>query len=330
MRQVLITDFAWKDLKVEEEVLAQAGITIQVAKTASEEELLQLAPAVDGILTCWKPVSGKVIGKAERCLSVGRFGIGLDNIDVAAATEAGMIVTNVPAYCIDEVSDHAMALLLACTRKVAFFDRNIKAGSYNLQAGTPLFRLRGKTLGIVGFGRIGSALSLKARAFGLNITVYDPNIPADRISQAGATAVSFPELLKKSDFISIHVPLSVQTARLFDYNAFREMKPSAVIINTSRGDVIDSAGLLAALNEGLIAGAGLDVLSQEPPAPGDALTNHPKTVITPHAAFNSEESLVDLRKTAATQIADVLCGRKPQNIVNPDVLKSPVLRWHAS
>jgi len=328
--QVLITDFAWKDLDIEEDVLTQAGIAIVVAETASEEELLQLAPAADGILTCWRPVSGKVIGKAGRCLSIGRFGIGLDNIDVAAATDSGMIVTNVPAYCIDEVSDHAMALLLSCTRKIAFYDRNIKAGSYNLQAGTPLFRLRGRTLGIVGFGRIGSALSLKARAFGLNIVVYDPNIASDRISQAGAVAVSFPELLKKSDFISIHVPLSVETSRLFDYNAFREMKPSAVIINTSRGDVIDSAGLLAALNEGLIAGAGLDVLSKEPPAPGDGLTGHPKTVITPHAAFNSEESLVELRKTAATQMADVLCGRKPQNIVNADVLKSPALRWHAS
>ena len=328
--QVLITDFAWKDLKVEEEILTQAGIAIQVAKTASEEELLQLAPAVDGILTCWKPVSGKVIGKAGRCLSIGRFGIGLDNIDVAAATEAGIIVTNVPAYCIDEVSDHAMALLLACTRKTAFYDRNIKAGSYDLQAGTPLFRLRGKTLGIVGFGRIGTALSVKARAFGLSIIAYDPNIASDKISQAGASAVSFPELLKRSDFISIHVPLSVQTARLFDYNAFREMKPSAFVINTSRGDVIDSQGLLAALNEGLIAGAGLDVLSQEPPVAGDALVGHPKTVITPHAAFNSVESLVDLRKTAATQMADALGGRKPQNIVNADVLKSPALRWHAS
>jgi D-3-phosphoglycerate dehydrogenase len=330
MRQVLITDFAWKDLKVEEEILTQAGIAIHVAKTASEDELLQLAPAADGILTCWKPVNGKVISQAGRCLSIGRFGIGLDNIDVAAATDAGIIVTNVPAYCIDEVSDHAMALLLACTRKIAFYDRNIKAGSYDLQAGTPLFRLRGKTLGIVGFGRIGSALSLKARAFGLNVIVYDPNIDSDKISQAGASAVSFPELLKRSDFISIHVPLSVETARLFDYNAFREMRASAIIINTSRGDIIDSAGLLAALNEGLIAGAGLDVLSQEPPAAGDALIGHPKTVITPHAAFNSEESLVDLRKTAATQMAEVLCGRKPQNIVNADVLKRPALRWHAS
>ena len=207
--QVLITDFAWKDLDIRRCTHPGRNCDCRGGDGVGRRTP-SLAPAADGILTCWRPVSGKVIGKAGRCLSIGRFGIGLDNIDVAAATDSGMIVTNVPAYCIDEVSDHAMALLLSCTRKIAFYDRNIKAGSYNLQAGTPLFRLRGRTLGIVGFGRIGSALSLKARAFGLNIVVYDPNIASDRISQAGAVAVSFPELLKKSDFISIHVPLSVE------------------------------------------------------------------------------------------------------------------------
>jgi D-3-phosphoglycerate dehydrogenase len=326
VRQVLITDFAWKDLKIEEDILTQAGAETVVAKTASEAELMQLAPTADGILTCWQPVTGNVIRAASRCLAIGRFGIGLDNIDVSTATEAGMVVTNVPAYCIDEVSEHAMALILACARKIAFYDRNIKSGSYDLQAGPPLYRIKGKTLGIVGFGKIGKALCLKARAFGLSIIVYDPYLEAASVSQAGIEAVSFPELVKRSDFISIHVPLSAETSHLFTYQTFKHMKPTAIIVNTSRGDVIDPSGLVAALDDGLIAGAGLDVLSQEPPLQRDRLVSHPRTVITPHAAFNSEESLVELRMTAATQMADVLSGRRPQNIVNPKVLDQPALR----
>lgn len=330
MRQILVTDFAWKDLEIEHGILSQAGATIVCAKTASDDELLQLAPTVDGILTCWKPVSGSVIRKADRCLSIGRFGIGLDNIDVPSATDAGIIVTNVPAYCVDEVSDHAMALILSCARKTAFYDRNIKSGSYQLQAGPPLYRIKGKTLGIVGFGKIGRVLCAKAKAFGLHILVYDPHVDASSIEKAAVERVPFSDLIKRSDFISIHVPLSSETSHLFTYQTFREMKPTSFIVNTSRGDVIDSAGLLAALDEGLIAGAGLDVLSKEPPAAGDRLVSHPRTVVTPHAAFNSEESLLELRSTAATQMAEVLSGRRPQNIVNAEVLQRPALRWRSA
>lgn len=327
MRQVLVTDFAWKDLEIEETILRRVGARIVVASTGCESELLELAPGADGILTCWKTVNATVIQRAAHCLSIGRFGIGLDNIDVQGATEAGILVTNVPAYCVDEVSDHAMALLLSCARKTAFYDRNIKSGMYDLQAGTPLYRLREKTLGIVGFGKIGKALSAKARAFGLKIMVFDPYSDPAAMAENNVEQVAFPELVKRSDFVSVHVPLSSETSGLFNYEAFRAMKPTSVIVNTSRGDVIDSKALLAALEEGLIAGAGLDVLSVEPPAADDQLTRHPKVVATPHAAFNSEESLQELRKSAADQMADVLSGRRPQNIVNAAVLKEPKLRW---
>jgi D-3-phosphoglycerate dehydrogenase len=329
VKRVLITDFAWKDLEIETRILSQASAALIVAKTASEDELGQMAPEADGILTCWKPVSGNVVRNARRCLAIGRFGIGLDNIDVSAATDAGILVTNVPAYCVDEVSDHAMALILSCARKIAFYDRNIKAGSYDLQAGPPLYRIRGKTLGIVGFGKIGKTLYAKARAFGLSAIVFDPHIDSDAVASVGATPVSFVDLVRGSDFISIHAPLSSETAHLFKYETFREMKPTAIIVNTSRGDIIDCPALLAALNEGLLAGAGLDVLPQEPPMTGDELVANPRTVITPHAAFNSQESLVELRTTAAVQMADALSGRQPQNIVNPEVLKGTALRWRA-
>jgi D-3-phosphoglycerate dehydrogenase len=327
VHRILVTDFAWKNLQIEQEILRSAGAEISVARTAEEAELVEAAPTLDGILTCWKPVSGNVVRAANRCLSIGRFGIGLDNIDVAAATQAGIIVTNVPAYCVDEVSDHALALILTCARKTAFYDRNIKAGSYDLQAGPPLYRMRGKILGIAGFGKIGRAVAGKAQAFGLKVITYDPNVDAASATKAGVESVPFPELLERSDFISVHVPLSPETKHLLKYETFQKMKPTAIIVNTSRGDLIDPAGLLAALDEGLITGAGLDVLSQEPPAAGDRLVTHPRTVITPHAAFNSEESLRDLRETTARQMADVLCGRQPQNIVNPGVLKRQNLRW---
>jgi len=330
VHRVLVTDYAWKDLQIEREILGGAKAEILVTKAAEEAELIETVPAVDGILTCWKPVSGSLIRAANRCLSIGRFGIGLDNIDVAAATQAGIMVTNVPAYCVDEVSDHAMALILTCARKTAFYDRNLKAGTYDLQAGPPLYRIRGKTLGIAGFGKIGRAVAGKAQAFGLNVITHDPNVDAASVAIAGAERVSFAELLERSDFISVHVPLSPQTRHLFNYQAFQKMKPTAIIVNTSRGDLIDPAGLLAALDEGLITAAGLDVHSQEPPAAGDCLVAHPRTVITPHAAFNSEESLRDLRETTARQMADVLSGCRPQNIVNPAVLQQQNLRWRAN
>ena len=326
MKKVLVTDIAWKDLTLEEAILDAAETSIIAARSGSEKELIEFAPSVDGIMTCWKPVTANVIRSAKRCISIGRFGIGLDNIDVAAATELGIVVTNVPAYCVDEVSDHAMALLLSCARKTAFYDRNIQVGNYSLQDGPPLFRIRGKTLGIVGLGRIGRALWSKARAFGLRIIAHDPYVDPTDAAQAEVETVTFSELVAQSDFISVHVPLSTETHGLFRYETFKQMKPTAVLVNTSRGSIIDSEDLLRALNDGLLAGAGLDVLAEEPPRGDDPLVLHPRTVITPHAAFNSEESVIELRRTAANQMAEILSGRRPPNIVNPNVLALPALR----
>ena len=325
-QQVLITDYAWKDVEIERAILAAANSELLVAQTGAEDELTALAPQADGILTCWKPVTAAVIRAAARCLSVGRFGIGLDNIDVAEATQQGMVVTNVPAYCVEEVSDHALALLLSLARKVAFFDHAIKSGRYDLQAETPLFRVRGRTLGIAGFGRIGRALYRKARGLGLSVIVYDPYVDPSSLSGFEVEAVDFPGLLERSDFISIHLPLTPETRGLFNLAALRKMKPQAFLINTSRGPVIDAEGLRQALDAGVIAGAGLDVLAVEPPPADDPLILHPRTVITPHAAFNSEESVVELRETATRQMASVLGGLRPENIVNPQVLKQANLR----
>ena len=324
--RVLVTDYAWADLNEERAILEAADASVLAAETGDEAELIRLAADVDGILTCWKSVTAGVLNAAARCQAVGRLGIGLDNIDVACATTLGMVVTNVPAYCLDEVSDHAMGLILACSRKIAFYDRAAKSGVYDLKSGTPLYRLAGKSLGIFGFGKIGRVLARKAAAFGMRILAHDPLVTPEQAREAGVTLVSFEALLGESDFISIHAPLVEGTRRFFSGDVFRRMKPTAFLINTARGEIVDTGALTAAIDEGLLAGAGLDVFPIEPPAAGDPILRHPKIVVTPHAAFNSVESLIDLRQIAARQIAQILGGVRPDFIVNPQVLEQPNLR----
>jgi D-3-phosphoglycerate dehydrogenase / 2-oxoglutarate reductase len=317
--KVLVTDYAWKDLEIEKGILLEVGASLVAATSGAEEELVDLVPSVDGILTNWKRVTKKVIASAPKCKAIGRYGVGLDNIDVKFATTMGIAVTNVPVYCLEEVSDHTLALLLALARKINFYDRNIKNGEYQLQAGPPLRRIKDKTLGIAGYGKIGRAVAQKAKTFGLKVIVFDRKATTDMRLEGGVEYVSFAQFLARSDYISLHTPLTPETRHLFNLEALRKMKPSAVIVNTARGDIIDRDALLKALNEGLIAGAGLDVLSQEPPDPDDSLILHPKVIVTPHAAFNSVESIEDLRKTAAWQMTKLLSGKIPDFVVNPEV-----------
>jgi D-3-phosphoglycerate dehydrogenase len=234
------------------------------------------------------------------------------------------MVANVPYYCVEEVSDHTLALLLAMTRKIAFFDRATKSGTYNLSAGTPMYRHRGRTLGLLGFGSIGQMVCQKARGLGFNVIVNTRS--ANSASEAGARPVTFDELISESDYISIHVPLTPSTKHIFTFEVFQRMKPTALLINTSRGDIVERDGMLKALDQGIIAGAAFDVLSKEPPDSGDRLLAHPKIIVTPHAAFNSEESLIDLRVTAATAMLTALSGAVPKHLVNSAVLQSPRLR----
>ena len=324
--KVLITDYAWSSIEPERQVLAEIGAALIVAETGDEDELLTLAPTADGILTCWKPVSERVITTATRCQVIARYGIGLDNINVKSAMENGIIVTNVPAYCVDEVSDHAMALLLACARKVPLFNQAVKSGIWDQNIGSQMHRLRGKTLGIVGFGHIGKAIIPKAEAFGLLVKIYSPRTSSELIQRHGAEKVSFQELLKMSDFITIHAPLTPETEHMFSDDEFRAMKSTAFLINTARGGIVDTAALVTALQNGEIAGVGIDVLEAEPPESDERLLTLDNVVITPHAAFVSEESILELQVTAAKCAAQVLTGQLPESVVNPSVLERPNLR----
>ena len=326
---VLMTDYAWPSVEPERKVLSEIGAELIVAETGAEDELVSLAPQADGILTCWEQTTTAVVRAAERCQVIGRCGIGLDNIDVKTATELGIVVTNVPAYCIDEVSDHAMALLLACARKTSRFDREAKSGSWARDVGPPVYRIRGKTMGIIGFGKIGKAVVPKAKAFGLDVIVYSPSLSPDIAKSYEVQKLDLPELLRRSDFITIHAPLNAKTEKLLGKEQLRQMKETAYVINTSRGGIVDTAALCRAVKEGWIAGAGLDVLAEEPPAPDEPLIGLDNVVITPHAAFASEESTYDLEVSAARAVADVLIGTMPESVVNREVLESPLLRAKA-
>jgi D-3-phosphoglycerate dehydrogenase len=274
-----------------------------------------------GLLPPYAKITAEMIGQFTRCRIISRFGIGVDNVDIPAATERGIVVTKVPDYCIDEVSDHTMALLLAAVRKIPFANSMVHAGKWEMPAVVPIHRLRGTTLGLVGFGRIPQLVAPKAQSFGMRVVSFDPYIPQEVFARAGVESVEFKELLKISDYISIHSPLLPETQGLFNADAFRQMKPHAYLINTARGPIVDEAALAQALDAGQLAGAALDVMPKEPP-PGSPLFGRPNVIITPHTSFYSEESLVDLQTKAAEEVVRVLKGEAPKNPVNPEALKA--------
>ncbi|HSG71508.1 MAG TPA: C-terminal binding protein [Planctomycetaceae bacterium] len=313
---VLLTDRAWPSLDLERELLAKVGAELIEAPDGDEATLCELANSADAIATCWAHVTGRVIEAAPKCKIVARLGIGLDNIDIEAATRRSIPVTNVPDYCVPEVADHTLALLLALVRKISHFDREIKQGRYDLLAAGPMNRLEGQTLGLLGFGRIARAVRTRSLAFGLNVIAHS-NSGNDY--GTGCEMVSLEELLSRSDIVSLHVPLTQQTHRLIDTERLSVLKPGAILINTSRGGLIDQAALLESLIAGHLAGAGLDVYDPEPPDLSDPLIRHPRVIATPHAAFTSEESLRDLRTRVCGQISDILCGRRPEQVVNPEI-----------
>jgi D-3-phosphoglycerate dehydrogenase len=321
MSRVLLTDYAWRDLDIERAILQEAGAELIVAQRQDAKSLADLAAGCEAIMTNWAKVSESVILAADRCKIIARLGIGLDNIDVAAATRRGIIVTNVPDYCVVEVAEHALALLLSLSRKVAFYHQESKSGRYDLQAGPLLRRIEGQTLGIVGLGNIGRRLAEKAVALRMRVLATGRTHRTHNELPAGVTWCEFDELLHNSDYISLHVPLTAQTKHLIGASQLALMKPTAYLINTSRGGLIDHSALSAALNAGQLAGAALDVQEPEPPDLSKPPFNDPRVIVTPHAAFVSVESLENLRSRTARQVATLLNGGIPENVVNASELK---------
>jgi D-3-phosphoglycerate dehydrogenase / 2-oxoglutarate reductase len=323
-RIVLVTDHPWSSIDAEVETLAAVGARLVFAQTGEQAELVELARDADAILTCFAHTSEAVVAVADRLAVIGRYGIGVDNIAVDMASARGVLVTNVPSYCEHEVAEHALALMLALARRITVYDRGVREGDWSLQRGAPLHRIHGGTLGIVGFGQIGRTLAAKATALGLNVIAHHPRSP-EAIEAAGYEAVELRELAELADFVSVHVPLTDETTHLIDEDFLRAMKPTAVLVNTARGLVVDQSALVEALRDGWIAGAAADVFTPERLDPSDPLLGAPNLIATPHVAYYSEESLEDLGRLAAENVAAVLAGRMPAAIVNREVLE--LERW---
>ena len=324
--KVVITDYEFASLEHEERILAEVGAELIRAQCRTEDEVIEAAKDADALLNQYAPVSRKVIENLPNLKVVSRYGVGVNTIDIDAATEHSVIVANVTDYCMDEVSDHAFALLIACARKVVQLNNAVKSGTWDYKVGVPIFRLRGRVLGLIGFGRIPQTLAKKAQAFGLKVIAYDPYLPPEVAKKFDVELMDLNDVCAKADFISVHSPLTDATRGMISDEQFDVMKKEAFIINTARGPVIDEKAMIRALKEGKIAGAGLDVLENEPVEPDNPLLKMDNVIINPHAAWYSEESQVELQQKVAQNVADVLSGYYPTYLFNRDVKEKVKLK----
>lgn len=319
--KVAVTDFVFASLDIEKQELKKIEAELIESTDSDEESIIEAAKDADAILNCYAELTPRVIESLKKCQIIARYGIGVNNVNIPTATKKGIIVTNVPDYCIEEVSDHALALILACTRKICQLNKTVKSGKWDFKDYRPMYRLKGQTLGIVSFGKIPRRLVEKVSAYKFNIIAYDPYVDEEIAAKYNVKLVTFEELLKESDIISIHAPLTEETKGMFGSEQFKIMKSSAYLINTARGGLIKDNDLAQALKEEEIAGAGLDLLEDENVNSHHPLINLENVIITPHSAFYSEQSLKDLQYKTVQEVIRVLTGEKPKSCVNPEVLK---------
>ena len=300
--KVVLTDYVWESLDVERTTLE--GIASLVAlRTKTPEEFLPHAEDCDALLNTYAgPITAAVMARMPRCRIIARYGIGVDTIDLDAATAAGIIVTNNPTYCIEEVAEHTMALLLACARKVPVYDRVVRQGRWELPPGKPIFRLAGATLGLVGFGNIARAVAARAAAFGMRVLYSDPFVEPGQFQVPGEKA-EFVGMLRESDFVSVHPPLVPETRGMMNDEAFARMKPTAFLVNCARGPIVDTAALVRALDAGRIAGCALDTTDPEPLPDPHPLRGRDNVIITPHAAWYSEQAWSGSRRAHRARCA---------------------------
>jgi D-3-phosphoglycerate dehydrogenase / 2-oxoglutarate reductase len=315
MAKVVLTDYVWESLDVEKNTLAGIAALVPL-QTKKPDEFIEQATDCDALLNTYAgPITAEVMGRMPKCKIIARYGIGVDTIDLDAATAAGIIVTNNPTYCIEEVAEHTMALVLACARKVVFYDRLVRNGRWEVPPGKPLFRLAGSTLGLVGFGNIARQVAIRAAAFGMNVLYSDPFVKEDQFNVPGKSA-DLDTVLTQSDFVSIHPPLTAQTRKMIGDEALSRMKRSAWIINCARGPIVDTEALVRALDAGKIAGAALDTTDPEPLPNPHPLRGRENVVINPHVAWYSEQAMVGLQAGAPGEVRRVLTGEWPVNVVN--------------
>ena len=306
----------------ERAVLEPCGAEVVVTNGATPAEVAKNCADADGIMANLAPFPRETIERLKKCKIISRYGVGYDNVDVKACTEKGIILANVPDYCAEDVSDQALALLMGCVRKIARRDAQVRAGMWNIGRSDPIYRTCGKVFTFLGFGLIGRALLRKSRGLNFSrILVYDPYLSEDTIKGYGCEKTEWEEALALADYISVHMPLNKETTGIVGYDAFKLMKPNAMIINTSRGPIIDEDALVDALKTGKINSAGLDVHKIEPLPMDSKLRELPNCILSDHVSWYSEESFVELKTKVAQNIRDVLTGGAPKYVVNKDLLK---------
>ena len=316
--KVVLTDYVWESLDVEHRILGDIA-ELHPMQTKKPEEFIGAAADCDALLNTYAgPITAADMAKMPKCRIIARYGIGVDTIDLEAATAAGIIVTNNPTYCIEEVAEHAMALILGCARKTVFYDRMVRDGRWEVPPGKPLFRLAGSTLGLVGFGNIARQVAVRAAAFGMRVLFSDPFVKQGQFDCPGI-AMEMDELLSAADIVSLHPPLTPQTRQMINDAALARMKPSAFLVNCSRGPVIDTDALVRALDAQKIAGCALDTTDPEPLPNPHPLRGRENVILNPHVAWYSEQAMKGLQAGAPGEVRRVLSGEWPINIVNKNV-----------
>jgi D-3-phosphoglycerate dehydrogenase len=319
--KVLVTDYPFEHLERERAILEPLGCEVVVAPGTTEAELVAAVSDADAMLVCYAKVTAPVIEAAARagCKVISRYGIGYDNIDVGAATANGLLVTYVPDYCIDEVADHAMALLLALGRGVHPAALATRAGEWAVPQGA-VHRLRGARLALIGVGAIGRAVIERARPFGIEVVGFDPYVRDWKLDAERAETLA--DAVGEADFISLHAPLTDETRHIIDAESIGLMRRAPVVVNTARGPLVDMDAAAEALEAGKLGGVALDVTEVEPPPADHPLRSHPRAVLTPHMGFYSVEAQAELQRRAAKEVANALQGAPPDRPVNPEVLEA--------
>jgi D-3-phosphoglycerate dehydrogenase / 2-oxoglutarate reductase len=315
--KVVISDCDHGSIDEEKEEISRIGAELVFAQVKQEEDLIRLCRDADGVLNQYSLMTRKVLEGLPKCKVIARYGIGVDSIDLRAATDLGIIVANVPDYCVNEVADQALALLLTLIRKTAFFNEQVRSGRWECRQGAPIYRIHGRTLGLIGYGKIGRAVASRMSSFGVKAIAFDPYLQK---GEEGVELTDLDTLLRESDFISVHCPLNESTRHMIGGPEFKKMARKPFLINTSRGPIIDEQALVSALEEGLLAGAGLDVLEKEPPDTKSPLLRMGNVILSPHTSFYSEESFHELKRRTALAVSAVLMERWPESVVNRDVV----------
>lgn len=313
--KVVLTDNIFPDLDIENEMLSE--IDAELVEVTDPSTLADAVKDADAVINTYAQMTPEIIGGMENCKLIIRNGIGVNTIDVDACNAKGIMVANIPTYCIEEVATHAITLMLTLNRKIFLYNRTVREGIWDVKEGMKINSTVGATLGLVGFGRIPRLINDRAQALGMKVLAYDPFVTAENAAEAGATKAEMDQIIAESDFISIHCPLIPDTRGMFNYEVFQKMKDSAYLINTARGPIVNEPDLVRALEEGLIGGAGLDVLMEDKGQTDHPLYKFENCIITPHAAWYSETSILRRRTQTVDSVIEVLTGSgEPHSFLN--------------